>query len=98
MTAWTRAQLDVRHADSIDELPVVDDDDVIPVANGIDIWDSWPIRNTDGSVADVCGHGVWVALAAPATGDQGLRHDIAEHRAFRQRGAALGKSAHLSAE
>jgi levansucrase len=82
MTAWTRAQFDARHADSIDELPVIDDEDVVPVADGIDIWDSWPIRNVDGSIADVCGHVVWVALAAPAVGDPGLRHDIAEHRAF----------------
>ena len=82
MTAWTRAQFDVRQADSIDQLPVVEDDEVVPVADGIDIWDSWPIRNTDGSIADVCGQVVWVALAAPAVGDPGLRHDIAEHRAF----------------
>jgi levansucrase len=82
MTAWTREQLGRRRSDSIDTLPFVGDDEATPIAEGIDIWDSWPIRKRDGSVADVCGHVVWVALAAPAVGDPGLRHDIAEHRAF----------------
>ena len=81
--AWSRQQLDSRRADSIDRLPLIDDDDVVPVSDAIDIWDSWPIRAPDGSLAEVCGHVVWVALAAPAVGDPGLRHDIAEHRVFR---------------
>jgi levansucrase len=82
---WSREQFDARHADSIDQLPVIDDADVVRVSESVDIWDSWPIRTRDGSIADVCGHVVWVALAAPAVGDPGLRHDIAEHRAFMQR-------------
>jgi levansucrase len=83
MTAWSRAHVEASSADSIDQLPVIDDHDVVAVGDGsIDIWDSWPIRTRDGSIADVCGHVVWVALAAPAVGDPGLRHDIAEHRAF----------------
>jgi levansucrase len=82
MTAWSRAQFESHRADSIDRLPLIEDADVVAVADGIDIWDSWPIRTPDGSIADVCGHVVWVALAAPAVGDPGLRHDIAEHRAF----------------
>jgi levansucrase len=82
MTAWTREHLATRRTDSIDTLPLVGWDEPQPVADGIDIWDSWPIRTADGSLADVCGHVVWVALAAPAVGDPGLRHDIAEHRTF----------------
>ena len=81
--AWSRKQLDSRDADSIDRLPLIEDDDVVPVSDAIDIWDSWPIRAPDGSLADICGDVVWVALAAPAVGDPGLRHDIAEHRVFR---------------
>ena len=61
-------------------MPLIEDADVVPVADGIDIWDSWPIRTPDGSIADVCGHVAWVALAAPAVGDPGVRHNIAEHR------------------
>jgi levansucrase len=83
MTAWSRAHVEASSAGSIDQLPVIDDHDVVAVGDGsIDIWDSWPIRTRDGSIADVCGHVVWVALAAPAVGDPGLRHDIAQHRAF----------------
>ena len=50
--AWSRKQLDSRDADSIDRLPLIDDDDVVPVSDAIDIWDSWPIRAPDGSLAD----------------------------------------------
>ena len=91
ISAWSRAQLETRHTDLVDQLAVFDDDDVVAVGDGsIDIWDSWPIRTRDGSIAGVCGHVVWVALAAPSVGDPGLRHDIAEHRAFMYRDARTG--------
>ena len=82
MTAWTRQQINGHRADEVDRLPPIDDAVVVPVVEGIDIWDSWPIRTPDGSVAKVCGRTVWVALAAPASGNPVLRHDVAEHRAF----------------
>ena len=82
-TVWSPAEVAQLRPESIDRLAVIEDRDVVAVADGIDIWDSWPIRTPDGSIADVCGHVVWVALAAPAIGDPGQRHDIAEHRAFR---------------
>ena len=82
MSRWTPEHVAVSQRDAIRRLPVIDDADVVPVAAGIDIWDSWPIRTPDGSIADVCGHVVWVALAAPAADDPDLRHDLARQRAF----------------
>lgn len=82
MTRWTPEHVAAIRPGEIGRLPLIEDSDVVPVAANIDIWDSWPIRTPDGSIADVCGHVVWVALAAPAEGDPGLRHDIARQRAF----------------
>ncbi len=82
MTAWTQDHLDLLRPGAVGQLAVIVDSDIVPVVEGIDIWDSWPIRNPDGSVADVCGQVVWIALAAPSVGDPGLRHDIARQRAF----------------
>ena len=79
-TVWSPARFESNRDVAIDQLPLIEDADVVPVADGIDIWDSWPIRTPDGSIADVCGHVTWVALAAPAVGDPGVRHNIAEHR------------------
>ncbi len=82
MTAWTRGHLATLQERAVGQLPPIVESDVVPVADGVDIWDSWPIRTTDGSIADVCGRVAWVALSAPAVGDPGLRHDIAQQRVF----------------
>ena len=79
-TVWSTARFESNRDVAIDQLPLIEDADVVPVADGVDIWDSWPIRTPDGSIADVCGHVTWVALAAAAVGDPGVRHNIAEHR------------------
>lgn len=82
MTRWTRKQVAAIAHDTVGRLPLIQASDVVSVVPGIDIWDSWPVRTPDGSIADVCGHVVWVALATPAVGDPDLRHDIARQRAF----------------
>jgi levansucrase len=82
MTAWTRDHLATLTAETVGQLPLIEEPDLVPVVDGIDIWDSWPIRTADGSIADVCGRVVWVALAVPSVGDPVLRHDIARQRAF----------------
>lgn len=82
MTAWSPEHVAALDVSNVDWLPVIRRSDVVPIADDIDIWDSWPIRRPDGSLADVCGHPVWIALAAPAVDDPALRHDVATHRAF----------------
>jgi levansucrase len=53
-----------------------------PMLPGYYVWDSWPMRNRDGSVAVVDGWQVLVALTAPTTVLPGTRHDIATYRYF----------------
>ena len=46
------------------------------------VWDSWPLRSRDGTIATVDGWRVLIALTAPADVTPGERHDIATHRYF----------------
>jgi levansucrase len=82
MTAWSRDHIAALRPGAVGQLPLIEEADVVPVVEGIDIWDSWPIRTPDGSIADVCGHDAWVALAVSSGGDPDLRHDVAQQRAF----------------
>lgn len=47
---------------------------------GYHIWDSWPVRNLDATVADVDGYTVFVHLSVPEDVVPGKRHDIAQLR------------------
>lgn len=55
-----------------------------PVVEGHWIWDSWPLRDPDGNVADVDGWTVMFGLSAEITGDRvpGDRHGLATWRMF----------------
>ena len=46
------------------------------------VWDSWPLRTRDGTIATVGGWRILIALTAPADVTPGERHDIATHRYF----------------
>jgi levansucrase len=45
-----------------------------------DVWDIWPVQEADGSLCVVLGHGLWMALSAPAAGHPDERHDVARLR------------------
>jgi levansucrase len=79
--AWTRAQAaGVERTDS----------NVAPVfypprekANpSVHVWDTWPLRNRDGSLAEVGDYRVVFSLTAPADLLPGKRHDVATIRYF----------------
>jgi levansucrase len=60
--------------------PVMDSID--EVAPNLHIWDSWPLRNRDGSVACVNGWTVLFSLTSADALLPGKRHDVAEIRYF----------------
>jgi levansucrase len=78
---WTREQAAriERTADTV--APVV-----YPPAEPVDpdhhIWDTWLVRERDGSVADVGGYRVVVSLTAPSHLLPGKRHDVATLRLY----------------
>jgi len=81
--AWSvdaAAQIEQTDANTV---PVIEE--INEVAPGLHVWDTWPLRNRDGSVACIDGWSVQFALTAPDEVLPGKRHDIAEIRFFYSR-------------
>lgn len=78
---WTREQVgQLRRRDSV-VAPVI-----YPPERRLDealhVWDTWLVRDRDGSIANVGGYRVIVALTAPRDLLPGKRHDVATLRYF----------------
>jgi levansucrase len=54
--------------------------DIRPILESHVFWDIWPVLDDDGSLADVPGGELWVALSAPLGDDPELRHNQARMR------------------
>lgn len=80
-TAWTREQAAGLHRREDAVVPVI-----YPPERRLDpdlhVWDTWLVRDRDGSIADVGGYRVLVALTAPSDLLPGKRHDVATLRYF----------------
>ncbi len=78
-TRWTR-----RHLDRIVDAPATTAPAIRTAPPRVlphhDVWDLWPIQDTDGSPAVVQGTEIWMALSAPAVGHPEDRHDRARIR------------------
>ncbi len=79
-TPWTAQQLARLDPGPENTLPLIGDAGEPHILPNVDFWDLWPIRTSDGQVAEVCGHSVWAGLSAPAFGHPGDRHDSARIR------------------
>lgn len=77
-SAWTAADVARIAAAPLPALPVIDD--APPLLPGIDVWDLWPVRHLDGSIAVIVGGALWFALSAPAQGPPVERHARARLR------------------
>jgi levansucrase len=86
-TAWTAAHLRTLRPDAGTTAALIDGGAVARVVAD-DVWDSWPVLDTDGSVAAVDGVELWMALSAPASGHPEHRHDVARLRLLGLDGAA----------
>ncbi|MFD1600836.1 glycoside hydrolase family 68 protein [Halobellus rarus] len=81
--AWTveaAGQIELNDANTIPIIRRLDDS--FP---GLHVWDTWPLRDRDGSVASVNGWSIQFALTSPSGVLPGKRHDIAEIRYFYSR-------------
>ncbi|MCA1020618.1 glycoside hydrolase family 68 protein [Halobacillus litoralis] len=65
------------------------------MAPELHVWDTWPLRNKDGSIAKVNGYYVIFSLTAPSDLLPGKRHDVATIRYFYSKD---GKSWELGGE
>jgi levansucrase len=79
--AWTRAQASTLEPDESTVTPVF-----YPPPEKADpdvhLWDTWPLRERDGSLAEVDGYRVVFSLTAPSDLLPGKRHDVATIRYF----------------
>ncbi|MFS0773339.1 glycoside hydrolase family 68 protein [Sphingomonas sp. 1P08PE] len=62
------------------QLPVIAAPDVVPIADGLDLWDMWQIADADGRTVIRDGRSWWFFLAAPRLDDPDMRHDVARIR------------------
>jgi levansucrase len=78
-TSWTAEQVRQIVRNDTNTIPevVAPRDQLMP---GYWIWDSWPLRNRDGSIASLNGWTVWMSLTAPDSLLPGQRHDVARIR------------------
>ncbi len=69
--AHVRALAGLRH----DSAPLIADRDVVRIAPDLDIWDAWPVQDTDGTPSALPGgEALWMALGAPRFPDPDERH------------------------
>jgi levansucrase len=83
--AWTRSQAGdlARSDDAVAPIVYPPDDD--PLSDDVHVWDTWILRDRDGSIATVDGYRVILSLTAPADVLPGKRHDVATIRYFYSR-------------
>lgn len=80
-SAWTRDHASGLRRDDSNVAPVIYPAEK-RVDDGLHIWDTWFLRERDGTIADVDGYRVIVALTASAELLPGKRHDVATLRYF----------------
>lgn len=94
---WTR-----RHLELIAETPATTAPAVRGPAIRIlpyeDVWDMWPVQDTDGLPAMVAGREVWMTLSAPALGHPEERHDLARLRLLTKDGDDWTDLGHVFAD
>lgn len=75
VTAWTPAQVRGIDTGMADAAPVIGEDQVVPVADDLAIWDAWPVQDATGDVALLPGgETLWMALGTPPFADPEERH------------------------
>ncbi|WLR58809.1 glycoside hydrolase family 68 protein [Guptibacillus hwajinpoensis] len=79
---WTREDASKIVQNKDNTAPEINTKDLEQIAPDYHIWDTWLLRNKDGSIATVNGYKVIFSLTAPSDVLPGKRHDIAEIRYF----------------
>ena len=95
-TSWRAETLALGRDQHDCDLPVIGPADVVPMIEGLDLWDMWQLRLADGATAILDGRTWWFFLSAPRFDDPDQRHDYARIRllshgadGWRDRGNAL---------
>lgn len=73
-TAWTPDHVRQIESAAASRIALIRSIDRSELAPGLIYWDMWPIQRRDGSIAQIHGRELWMALAAPDRGNPALRH------------------------
>lgn len=79
-SAWTTEHVAKIADQQFSKVPTITKDQVRPVIPGMILWDMWPIQLPDGSIAEIAGGSIWMALSAVDHGDPARRHFEAQIR------------------
>jgi levansucrase len=84
ISQWTRSQAATIRRDEETVAPVVypPEEDIDP---DVHVWDTWFLRNRDGTIAEIDGYRIIFSLTASADLLPGKRHDVATIRYFYSR-------------
>ncbi|WP_226005820.1 glycoside hydrolase family 68 protein [Natrinema salinisoli] len=83
-SGWSRIQAERIERTAATTAPIIYPPSVDP-APDVHVWDTWFLRNRDGSIAEIDGWRVVFSLTAPADRLPGKRHDVATIRYFYSR-------------
>lgn len=73
-SVWTREHVSRIAQQDIPTVDVITSLHARPLLPGLVLWDMWPVQCPDGSIANIDGGSLWMALAAPDRSDPALRH------------------------
>lgn len=84
---WTSRHLERLSGPEMSHAPLIGEADVVPLADGLGVWDAWPVQEADGTPwSSGAGDTLWMALAAPRFADPDDRHGHARIHLFLRRG------------
>lgn len=79
---WTREHVSKIEMNKDNTAPKLNGDELEKITPDLHVWDTWPLRNRDGSIATINGYKIIFSLTAPSDLLPGKRHDVAEIRYF----------------
>ncbi len=79
-SAWTTEHISGIANQQFSTVPVITKEQTIPIISGLMLWDMWPIQTIGGSIAQIAGGSIWMALSATDHGDPARRHFEAKIR------------------
>jgi len=78
---WSRQEAERIQRTDANTAPVIEEE-VDKLSEDLYIWDTWPLRDRDGSITKVNGYQVIFSLTAPNDVVPGARHNLATIRYF----------------
>jgi len=79
-TSWTREQVALLDEGPTTRTGALQIDETERMLPDLYLWDLWPVRLHDGTLASIDGTEVWMALSSSSSLDPGQRHDVARIR------------------